>query len=148
MLHNGIEPGDRAVKSACFEKTEHFGYHAGVVHHESMRNGQHNVIRHTCNPGRGDADFSVVSSRQERREVGVERLVSRYNTDFKGDGRQPARQAFGSGPKLRASGAIDAAQAEARAFLDKARHNLDGLPDNIYKRSMLDLCDFVVQRTY
>jgi geranylgeranyl pyrophosphate synthase len=49
---------------------------------------------------------------------------------------------------VRASGAIDAAQAEARSFLDKARHNLDGLPDNVYKRSMLDLCDFVVQRTY
>ena len=49
---------------------------------------------------------------------------------------------------VRASGAVGAARAEALGFLDKARHNLDELPDNIYKASMLDLCDFVVQRTY
>ncbi len=49
---------------------------------------------------------------------------------------------------VRASGAVGAARAEALGFLDKARHNLDGLPDNVYKASMLDLCDFVVQRTY
>jgi geranylgeranyl pyrophosphate synthase len=50
--------------------------------------------------------------------------------------------------ELRASPAIEAARREALMFLDRARANLATLPDNVYKYSMLDLCDFVVQRTY
>ncbi|GIV75939.1 polyprenyl synthetase family protein [Litorilinea aerophila] len=50
--------------------------------------------------------------------------------------------------ELRASSAIEAARGEAITFLDRARANLAHLPDNEYKVSMLDLCDFVVQRTY
>ena len=50
--------------------------------------------------------------------------------------------------KLRASRAIDDAQQEARRFLDLARRDLDAFPNNIYKQSMLGLCDFVLQRTY
>ena len=49
---------------------------------------------------------------------------------------------------VRASNAVDNAKAEATAFLQKARHTLDDLPDNVYKESMVGLCDFVVQRTY
>ncbi|MEZ4717410.1 MAG: polyprenyl synthetase family protein [Caldilineaceae bacterium] len=49
---------------------------------------------------------------------------------------------------LRASRAIDDAQQEARRFLDLARRDLDAFPNNIYKQSMLGLCDFVLQRTY
>jgi geranylgeranyl pyrophosphate synthase len=49
--------------------------------------------------------------------------------------------------ELRASGAIEAARSEARVFLARAAHNLAALPDNVYRRSMLGLCDFVVQRT-
>lgn len=50
--------------------------------------------------------------------------------------------------KIRASDAIESARQEALDFLGKAQQNLIGLPDNIYKQSMLDLCSFVVQRTY
>ena len=44
-------------------------------------------------------------------------------------------------------GAVEAARSEARVFLDRAAHNLAALPDNTYRRSLLGLCDFVVQRT-
>ncbi len=47
---------------------------------------------------------------------------------------------------VRRSGAIDQANQEALDFVDKAKHNLDHLPDNVFKESMLGLCDFVVQR--
>lgn len=48
--------------------------------------------------------------------------------------------------ELRATGAIEAARGEARSFLARAAHNLAALPDNTYRRSLLGLCDFVVQR--
>ncbi|MCX6043844.1 MAG: polyprenyl synthetase family protein [Chloroflexi bacterium] len=47
-----------------------------------------------------------------------------------------------------ASDAIEAARKEAKVFLNYAQASLAPLPDNIYKQSMLGLCDFVVQRTY
>jgi len=47
-----------------------------------------------------------------------------------------------------ASDAIEAAREEAKSFLNRAQASLAPLPDNIYKQSMLGLCDFVVQRTY
>jgi geranylgeranyl pyrophosphate synthase len=50
--------------------------------------------------------------------------------------------------ELRASPAVEAARREAETFLDLARANLGGLPDSPYRRAMLELCDFVVQRTY
>ncbi len=50
--------------------------------------------------------------------------------------------------ELRASNAVDAARAEARLFLKNAADSLGRLPDNIYRRSMHSLCEFVVQRTY
>lgn len=50
--------------------------------------------------------------------------------------------------ELRGTSAIEAARHEAETFLDLARANIAGLPDNAYRRSLLDLCDFVVQRTY
>ncbi|MCC6455284.1 MAG: polyprenyl synthetase family protein [Caldilineaceae bacterium] len=50
--------------------------------------------------------------------------------------------------ELRASPAVEAARREAEAFLDLARASLLGLPASPYQRSLLELCDFVVQRTY
>jgi geranylgeranyl pyrophosphate synthase len=50
--------------------------------------------------------------------------------------------------ELRGSSAVEAARREAETFLDLARANIAGLPDNAYRRALLDLCDFVVQRTY
>jgi len=50
--------------------------------------------------------------------------------------------------KLRVSDAIPAARQEAIDFLDLAHANLSAFPDTIYRRSMLDLCTFVVERTY
>ena len=49
---------------------------------------------------------------------------------------------------LRASGAAEAARDEARSFLQRALGNLTALPDNIHRRSMEGLCEFVVERTY
>lgn len=50
--------------------------------------------------------------------------------------------------ELRTGAAVEAARQEAISFLDRARTDLAGLPDNIYRYAMLELCDFVVQRTY
>lgn len=50
--------------------------------------------------------------------------------------------------QVRTSSAIDAARREADEFLQRARENLVDLPDNVYRQSLLALCDFVVQRTY
>jgi len=50
--------------------------------------------------------------------------------------------------ELRASPAVEAARQEADAFLELARANIATLPDSPYLRAMLELCDFVVQRTY
>jgi geranylgeranyl pyrophosphate synthase len=50
--------------------------------------------------------------------------------------------------ELRTSPAVEAARREAEAFLDLARANIAAFPDSPYLRAMLELCDFVVQRTY
>lgn len=50
--------------------------------------------------------------------------------------------------ELRAGPAIHAARQEAVDFLDQARADLMGLPDTRFRFAMLELCDFVVQRTY
>ncbi len=48
--------------------------------------------------------------------------------------------------EVRRTDAIAQANQEALDFVEKAKHNLDHLPDNIFKESMMGLCDFVVQR--
>jgi geranylgeranyl pyrophosphate synthase len=50
--------------------------------------------------------------------------------------------------ELPISPAVEAARQEAIGFLDQARANLAELPANAYCFAMLELCDFVVQRTY
>jgi geranylgeranyl pyrophosphate synthase len=50
--------------------------------------------------------------------------------------------------ELRTGPAIEAARAEADIFVAHARADLQRFPDSIYRRAMLGLCDFVVQRTY
>lgn len=50
--------------------------------------------------------------------------------------------------EVRTNGAVGHARQEADLFLMRARDSLRTLPDNVYKQSMLSLCDFVVQRTY
>jgi geranylgeranyl pyrophosphate synthase len=49
---------------------------------------------------------------------------------------------------LRASHAVQSAREEAEHFLARARASLEALPDNVYKRALMNLCDFVVQREY
>lgn len=49
---------------------------------------------------------------------------------------------------VRAGPAIDAARLEAMNFLDQARADLAALPDTRSRFALLELCDFVVQRTY
>lgn len=50
--------------------------------------------------------------------------------------------------EMRSGSAVDAARREALDFLDKARASLASLPAGLYTDAMLELCDFVVQRTY
>jgi geranylgeranyl pyrophosphate synthase len=50
--------------------------------------------------------------------------------------------------ELRAGPAIAAARQEAVDFLAQARADLAALPDSRFRFAMLELCDFVVQRTY
>ncbi len=49
--------------------------------------------------------------------------------------------------ELRAGDAVEAARAEARAFLRRAEESLLTLPDNAYRHSMHGLCEYVVERT-
>lgn len=46
------------------------------------------------------------------------------------------------------SEAIEAARQEAHRFISLAQVNLKHLPDNMYRQSMLDLGQFILQRTY
>ncbi len=50
--------------------------------------------------------------------------------------------------ELRTSSAIAAARAEADTLIDQARADLRDFPDTVYRRAMLGLCDFVVQRNF
>jgi len=47
---------------------------------------------------------------------------------------------------VRNSGAIDAAHAEARAYVTRAQEALASLPDNIYHRALSDLAEYFVSR--
>lgn len=49
---------------------------------------------------------------------------------------------------LRATDAAEVARAEAARYLELARAELTGLPDNVCTRTLHALCDFVLQRTY
>ncbi|MBV7333858.1 polyprenyl synthetase family protein [Chloroflexi bacterium TSY] len=50
--------------------------------------------------------------------------------------------------EIRNSSAVDQARQEVLSFLGQAQNNLASFADNIYKQSMLDLCRFVMQRSY
>lgn len=50
--------------------------------------------------------------------------------------------------ELRTGTSITRARDEADVFIDHARADLDLFPDSIYRRAMLGLCDFVVQRNF
>ena len=50
--------------------------------------------------------------------------------------------------EMRASDAIRFAQQDAFEYADLARTNLEQFADSVFKRSMLGLCDFVVDRTF
>ena len=49
---------------------------------------------------------------------------------------------------VRSGAAVDAARREALDFLGQARADLAALPDTLHRRAMLELCDFIVQRTF
>ena len=49
---------------------------------------------------------------------------------------------------VRASGAVDRAVAEARAYVRAAQHWLLPFPDNEARHSMLAVADYVVARNY
>lgn len=49
---------------------------------------------------------------------------------------------------IRNSNAVEQARQEVLSFLAQAQNNLAPFADNVYKQSMLDLCCFVVQRSY
>lgn len=78
----------------------------------------------------------------------IARLQAAYSVTDDGDSAQWETLINQVVRELRASSSVEAARREAEAFLDLARANIAGLPDSPYRRAMLDLCDFVVQRTY
>ena len=47
---------------------------------------------------------------------------------------------------IKESGAIESSLAEAKTFVARSREALSIMPDNDYRRAMLDLADFVVER--
>ncbi len=49
---------------------------------------------------------------------------------------------------VKRSPAIDAARAEAVVYLERAKRDLASFPPSLHRTCLLDLCDFVVQRTY
>jgi geranylgeranyl pyrophosphate synthase len=78
----------------------------------------------------------------------INQLQDAYNAAEDGDSAQWEILITQVVRELRASSAVDAARREAEAFLDLARANIAALPNSPYQRAMLELCDFVVQRTY
>jgi len=75
-------------------------------------------------------------------------LEEAYNLAADGD-EEPWRGLVDSAVEAVRTGAVvDAARHEAIDFLDKARADLAALPDTLHRRAMLELCDFVVQRTF
>lgn len=78
----------------------------------------------------------------------LDQLEARYSGESNGDDDAWSRSVTQVVQDLRAGPAVEAARQEAVVFLERATSALAPLPDNPYKEAMLDLCDFVVQRTY
>ena len=49
--------------------------------------------------------------------------------------------------RLRAHPALESARAEARSWADRARAELDAVPDIPARQALAALCDYVVERT-
>ncbi len=79
-------------------------------------------------------------------------LLARIEDDYAQaeDGDSPAWQQTVERlvAELSASPAVIAARQEAAVFVERARDSIAPLPHSLYKCAMLDLCDFVLQRTY
>lgn len=80
-------------------------------------------------------------------ELLLERLENAYEAadDNPGDWQALVAQVTAD---LKRSPAIDAARADAAAYLANAKRDLAPFPASTVRTSLLDLCDFVVQRTY
>jgi geranylgeranyl pyrophosphate synthase len=78
----------------------------------------------------------------------IERLEASYAAAADGDPQAWRALVAESVTALRRSQAVELARQEARHFLDLARADLDGLADTPHRYAMLELCDFVLQRTY
>jgi geranylgeranyl pyrophosphate synthase len=78
----------------------------------------------------------------------IEQMLEAYNAANDGDSTQWATLISQIVRELRVSPAVEAASREAEDFVDLARANIVGFPDSPYLRAMIELCDFVVQRTY
>jgi geranylgeranyl pyrophosphate synthase len=77
----------------------------------------------------------------------VERLTTAREQAEDGDERLLTSEVRRVVGEIRQSEAIAAARDEAVDFLDRAALNLSSFPENRYKKSLLGLCAFVVQRT-
>ncbi|MEM7533230.1 MAG: polyprenyl synthetase family protein [Chloroflexota bacterium] len=78
----------------------------------------------------------------------VDRLQRGMRLGYKGDvegWNKIVEQTVG---ELCASNAVTAARQEAVEFLQKAYDNMRCFPDNVYRQSLMDLCDVVAERTY
>ncbi len=77
----------------------------------------------------------------------MNRLQDAYDRVYDGDSATLEAVVAEVVVELRASPAVAGARGVAVDFLDRARTNLSCFPDNVQRASLLDLCDFVVQRT-
>ena len=75
-------------------------------------------------------------------------LEALYSGDVNGDDASWVQTVGQVVQDLRAGPAVEAARQDASVFVDRASASLTAFPDNLYKEAMLDLCEFVVQRTY
>ena len=78
----------------------------------------------------------------------LDQLETLYSGDMNSDDASWTRTVAEVVQDLRSGPAIEAARQEASVYRGRAASSLAALPDNRYKQAMLDLCDFVVQRTY
>lgn len=91
--------------------------------------------------------FYYLQSHPEAEQL-IEQMLEAYGAANDGDSSQWESLISQIVRELRTSPAVEAASREAEAFLDLARANIAGFPDSPYLRAMVELCDFVVQRTY
>ena len=90
-----------------FEEIQHLRDHHRRVHHEGMRDRQHDMIRHSLDPGRGDRDLAIIRPGQDHRIGRAQRPVPGDHAQVERDRPQMRGQALGPGAKLHPRRSVD-----------------------------------------